>query len=84
MSRKQNQWDSIRLRDRAHDQSGIECGTNASNGVLTGQEIVNLRRQAVHRFYLRPRYILRKLLQMKSGVELKMHLKSFLFVIKES
>jgi anaerobic magnesium-protoporphyrin IX monomethyl ester cyclase len=70
--------------DRGHDQSGIESGANAGNGVLTGQEILNLRRQAVRRFYLRPRYILRKLLQMKSGVELKMHLKSFLFVVKES
>jgi len=70
--------------DHGHDQSGIESPTNDGNGVLTGQEIINWRRQAVRRFYLRPRYILRRLLQLKSGVELKMHLKSFLFVVKES
>jgi anaerobic magnesium-protoporphyrin IX monomethyl ester cyclase len=70
--------------DRGHDQSGIESGNNAGNGVLTGKEIVDLRRQAVRRFYLRPRYILRRLLQIKSGVELKMHLKSFLFLVKQS
>ncbi len=68
-----------------YDQSGIEeNNTNAGNGVLTGQEIVRWRRQAVRRFYLRPRYLLRQLLSMKSGVELKMHLKSALFVLKES
>lgn len=70
--------------DHGHDQSGIESSTNAGNGVLTGEEIINCRRQAVRRFYFRPRYILRKLLRIKSGVELKMHLKSFLFVVKES
>ncbi len=70
--------------DHGYDQSGIEGNTNAGNGVLTGQEIIRLRRQAVRRFYLRPRYLLRQLLRMKSGVEFKIHLKSFLFVMKES
>lgn len=70
--------------DHGHDQSGIESSTNGGNGVLTGQEIIHWRRQAVRRFYLRPRYILRRLLLIKSAVELKMHLKSFLFVVKES
>ena len=67
-----------------YDQSGIESNTSAGNGVLTGQEIMHWRRQAVRRFYLRPRYLLRQLVRMKSGVELKMHLKSALFVMKES
>jgi hypothetical protein len=68
-----------------YDQSGIEENdTNAGNGVLTGEEIVRWRRQAVRRFYLRPRYLLRQLLSMKSFVELKMHLKSALFVMKSS
>ena len=67
-----------------YDQSGIESNTDGGNGILTGQEISYWRRQAVRRFYLRPRYLLRQLMRMKSGVELKMHLKSFLFVMKSS
>lgn len=67
-----------------YDQSGIESNTHPGNGVLTGEEIMFWRRQAVRRFYLRPRYLLRQLVRMKSGVELKMHLKSALFVMKES
>jgi anaerobic magnesium-protoporphyrin IX monomethyl ester cyclase len=70
--------------DRTHDQSGIEIGSNGGNGVLSGQEIINCRRRAVRRFYLRPRYILRKLLGIKSAVEFKMHLKSFFFVARDS
>jgi radical SAM superfamily enzyme YgiQ (UPF0313 family) len=66
--------------EHMHDQSGIKPSSNSGNGVLTGREIAEFRKQAVRRFYLRPRYLLRRVLGIKSAVELRMHLKSFFSV----
>lgn len=56
-------------RDVVFDQSGLVAAMG--NGILSAAEIQALRRQAVRTFYLRPGYLARQLLAVRSPAELR-------------
>ena len=56
-------------RDVVFDQSGLV--TAMGNGILSAAEIMALRQQAVRSFYLRPGYLVRRLLAVRTPVELR-------------
>lgn len=62
------------------DQSGTEI--TMGTAALSRQEMQKLKRKAVWGFYLRPKYILRRLMSLTSLTELKLNFKNFLALIK--
>jgi len=69
---------------KTHDQSGMAPKNAEGNGVLSGEEIRKLRKKAVRKFYLRPRYILEQLKFIHSFSEFSSQFKDFLFLLKTS
>lgn len=64
------------------DQSGSYITLNTST--LTREEIVKLRKKAYKSFYLRPRYLLKRLISIRSINQLKVQLKDGLKVIENT
>ncbi len=66
--------------DRTMDQSGsfIAMGT----GELTAQEVMKLKKLAYRKFYFRPSYLLKKVLDLGNWQELKNHLNEGWYVVK--
>jgi hypothetical protein len=62
------------------DQSGqdIVMGTKSTSK----NEIMVLRRHAIMSFYLRPRYVLRRLLALRSWTEITNQARNFFYLIK--
>lgn len=58
----------IKQHDVEFDQSGMAVAM--SNGVLGADEIVQLRKEAVRAFYLRPSYLAKRVLEVRSAGEL--------------
>jgi pyruvate-formate lyase-activating enzyme len=70
----------ISAEDKTMDQSGsfITMGT----GVLSAERISMLKKEAYRRFYLRPHYLLNRLLRIRTYQELKTHLWEGAYVLK--
>lgn len=68
--------DSIKIMD----QSGAEITMGTT--FITREEMRKLKRKAVWGFYLRPKYILKRLLALTSFTELKLNFNNFIALIK--
>lgn len=67
---------------RSMDQSGLDGAM--ANAELGAARILDLRREAVRRFYLRPGYLLRRLFTLRSWWDLKAQFSDGLDVIKDA
>ena len=68
--------------NRIMDQSGREVTMGTLS--LSREEVQKLKRKAILGFYLRPTYILKRLIALKSFTELKMNLRNFIGLIKNT
>ncbi len=64
------------------DQSGLDGAMGTAE--LTAAQILALRREAVRRFYLRPRYLLRRVFALRSWWDLKAQWSDGLDVVKDA
>ena len=62
------------------DQSGSRPGMGT--GVLTPNQVLALKKLAYRRFYLRPSYLIRRLLGIRSFAELKTHFLEAFYILK--
>lgn len=62
------------------DQSGAEITMGTAS--VTREEMRKLKRKAVWGFYLRPKYILKRLMSLTSFTELKLNFNNFIALIK--
>lgn len=62
------------------DQSGAEI--TMGTATITRDEMKKLKRKAVWGFYLRPKYILKRLISLSSFIELKLNFNNFIALIK--
>ena len=65
-----------------HDQSGISDRKLEGNGLLSGEEILALRKKAVRRFYFRPQYIFNQVVKSRTFPEFQNKLTGFQFLVK--
>ena len=63
----------IRKDSLVFDHSG--CSVSTLSRHLSKEELSRLRKRAIREFYLRPSYIFKKLMAMKSFTELKEHIR---------
>jgi radical SAM superfamily enzyme YgiQ (UPF0313 family) len=70
----------ITEEDKVMDQSGsfIAMGT----GEVSAKELMLLKKEAYRRFYLRPRYILKRVYALRNMQELKTHTREAYYVLK--
>ncbi len=62
------------------DQSGNEV--TIGTGILSRDELQQLKNKAYRSFYLRPTYILQRLYSLRSWTEFKIHLKESFYILK--
>lgn len=67
--------DSVKIMDQSGDE--VTMGT----GVLTREELQKLRDKAYFSFYFRPGYILKRILGIRTWVELKMHIQEGWYIL---
>jgi radical SAM superfamily enzyme YgiQ (UPF0313 family) len=70
----------IKTEDRTMDQSGsfIAMGT----GKVSAKELMKLKKEAYRKFYLRPSYILKRIVNLKNIEELRTHTREAFYVLK--
>ncbi len=74
--------DDLLLKEKeVMDQSGIASIHGSKN--LSGEQLYNLRKLAIRKFYLRPSYILKKLIRIHSLHELRMLKSSAVHLLRE-
>lgn len=77
------------FRDKAGADWPIICDTNGSRitvqiGKITAAELINLRNYAIKRFYFRPSYLAKSILEIRSFEELSIKIGEALSLVKKS
>ena len=77
------------LRDKEGTEWPISCDTNGSRIIvqidkITAEELIDLRNYAIKKFYFRPSYLLKSVLEIRNLEELSIKLGEAFFLLKKS